>query len=300
MQVYETDSPINNIYMNELRSAMRELERGMDISANLALYIGRGDRIVQIRIDAGIGIYGEKTEVWANLDLGESVFDTWELSMGFRQVSFWGPSEQDFTATWDFAKTPGGYVNTIRALTDWETLAVTLALDIERGRLMRANLSDGIWRAGLDFGTSALGTWRLEVEDSWGDAASLTWAFGATGRGFENTIRLESDYQSLGFGSVWNPENGRFTLYFDERSYDWRWGEWQRQDYSIDGTFIVNRNGGFTLRSERISIGGNETFEIGITLAPGATIPAVNFINMDRWDRALLEMIERSILGMLF
>ena len=209
--------PDFNEIMREVRGELRELERMFDGTIILHLYLSRGDRLMQARMDADMRFDGDSETFRVFLDLGSSVEDTWEITMevGHR----WGYDR--FTARWDFRQIGQNYVNSLSFIYDW--------------------------------------------------GASVT---------------LESS---------WNPNTGRFDLSYLYSDH------WWSESGGFGGRFNVASDGGFTLELERIEIGWNDTLDLSMTMSPGANIPRiVNFVNIDRWDMALLDRIERSILGMLW
>jgi len=145
----------------------------------------------------------------------------------------------------------------------------------------------------LDLGTSVDDLWRLDMgydDGWWSDSTSMTWDFRNTHRGYENTLRIIDSWDTITFESIWNPDTGNFTLGFDD-------GWWSD---SFSGNFRLH-GGGFTFSPERIEDNwSGDTFDFSVTVTPGASVPNVNFINIDRWDAGLLDMIERSILGLLW
>ena len=146
----------------------------------------------------------------------------------------------------------------------------------------------------LNMGTSVNDTWELSVDwsDRWtSDSFTISWDFRQIGQNYENSISFFDGRDYITLASTWNPNNGRFDLSFHD---GW-------QTHGFGGSFNIANDGGFNLQLDRIDMGwSGDTLDLGMTLSPGADIPRVDFINMDRWDWSLIEMIERSILGMLW
>ena len=204
------EMPNFNEIMRELRNGLREFERSFDGNIRISLYIGRGDRLMQARIDADMRFEGERATFGVFLDLGSSANDTWEVTM------------------------------------DWRD----------------------------DFGQ---------------DSFTFRWDFHQSGQNYVNSIRFFDGRDNITLDSAWNPNNGRFDLSLSDGWTSERFG----------GSFITI-GGGFRLELDRIDLGWNETLDLSMTMSPEAHIPNVDFINIDRWDFALLDLIERSILGMLW
>jgi len=145
----------------------------------------------------------------------------------------------------------------------------------------------------FDFGNSATGEWKFELEIDDGNTIEfidLYWYFFETERGFENSISAVGNHGMLAMESVWNPNTNQFTLHFTDGD---------NFTYSHGGMFTTNENGGFTLQLDTIEIPHTGTLELELTATPGADIPQIEFINIDQWDWSIVEMIENSILGML-
>ena len=203
--------PSFNQMMREMRDELREFENLFDGIIRISLYIGRGDRLKQARLDADMLFDGDASTFGMLLDLGSSVNDSWQITVDWSDRF----GHDSFSASWDFQQVGQNYVNSISFFDGWDH------------------------------------------------------------------ITLES---------AWNPNNGRFDLSFSDG--------WVRE--SFGGNFNVLGDGGFSLQLDRIDIDWNDTLDLGMTMSPGANIPSVDFINIDRWDLSLLELIERSILGMIW
>ena len=192
--------------VRELRDGVREFEQIYEGDIRISLYVGRGDRLMQARLDAEASFDGVPSTFGVFLDLGSSASDTWHITVDWSD-SF---GQDSFTASWDFNQIGQNYVNSIR-------------------------------------------------------------------------------YFDLTVESSWNPDSGRFDLSVSD-------GPWTE---SFGGSFNVSNDGGFGLQLDRINIGG-DTLDLSLSVSPGAYIPRVDFINMDRWDLSIIDLIERSILGMLW
>jgi hypothetical protein len=178
---------------------------------------------------------------------------------------------------------------------------ISLALYVERNndRLaqvaidadMRAGVDRVTFDAVLDLGTSVYDTWWLtmSVDEGWGrETVEVSWDFRETGQGFENRITIPMGWSDMVLASTWNPGNGLFTLSVDDG--------WMRE--SFGGRFTINNDGGFSLDFDTIDLGW-DTLGLGMSLSPGADIPRADFINMDRWDWELIDMIERTLSGLM-
>jgi len=211
-----------------------------------------------------------KANTFADVHAPEFDEVIWELRNAMREL------ERELNAELSFAM----YVGTGDRL---------LLMDFEMTDMseqMTVNMS-------LDLGSSVTDTWVLTAAytDRWSsDNVTIYWDFVETSQGYENSISFFDGRDYITLASTWNPSNGRFVLSFNDG--------WFRE--SFGGHFNIESNGGFSLQLDRINMWGGQSLDLGMTLSPGANIPRIDFINMDRWDMQLLDLIERSILGMLW
>lgn len=144
----------------------------------------------------------------------------------------------------------------------------------------------------LNFGNSVTDTWTIEVEvtDRWGTDRTIGgWEFSETASGYENRLFIGMGRDRVTLGATWNPDNGRFML-----SYSDSWS-----DGSIGGTFNVGSDNSFSLRFDPLDIFG-DSLAFGMSAEAGANIPDISFVNMDQWDAGLLDLLERSIMGLFW
>ena len=166
------------------------------------------------------------------------------------------------------------------------------------GRLLRLFLveEDSI-EITLDFGTSVYDPWYFDIItlENWDDdpiALRLDWEFESEDNLMVNRISMDGrGIDGIGSASVvseWNPSTGDFTKWVEM-------GGWQMG--SIEGNFTV-QGGEFELRFSDIDVDG-ALLSVGITTALGANIPEIDFINMDRWDAALVDRVQDSVLAFM-
>ena len=147
-------------------------------------------------------------------------------------------------------------------------------------------------RASFDFGSAADDPWTLDL--TWSgrygrENISFTWGFGQTLDGFENTVEVTGGSVLGGdtsiFTTIWSPDNGRFAVsYSDSLSSN-----------SITGTFVVEDGGGFRLKFDSMELGPRQSLIFEVTASPGAQIGDVEFINIDQWDRELINHISNLL-----
>ena len=162
------------------------------------------------------------------------------------------------------------------------------------GRLLRMfYIEEGGSEMTLDFGTSIYDPWFFEITtfENWVSYPvdfRLDWKFESEDDLTVN--RISADSRGVdGVGSVavvseWNTSTGDFIKWIETGG---------RRLGSMEGTFIV-QDGGFELGFTDIDIDG-ALLSFTISTAIGANIPQIDFINMDRWDAALVNRVEEAI-----
>ena len=159
----------------------------------------------------------------------------------------------------------------------------------EDGALPALNIS-----ISADFGHSVYDMWRVDVIQGAEDVFSFSWSFYEASDGFENILDVTYSgpfsNESHSLTSLWSPEDGAFTLSYDN---------WLNESINIAGTFLVNDDDGFLLRLDGLNIGPTETLTLEITTAPGAEISPVDFIPMSLWGQSVVDMIG-FVSGLLF
>jgi len=95
----------------------------------------------------------------------------------------------------------------------------------------------------------------------------------------------EERSDAIKFVSKWTPEKGNFTLSFSgDSGYS---GE-------LTGNLKIDKTG-FKLTFKDLMEGNNdESLSLNIKAEAGADIKQVNYINIDKWDEALLEKLESA------
>jgi len=141
----------------------------------------------------------------------------------------------------------------------------------------------------FDFGASAQDRWVFEVSitDKWEDEshAKLVWDYRERGSGIENalTFSTDDDDDSITLKSVWSQENGRFTLSFTDEYGD---------TSELTGV-LKTEDKGFRLTLDNpYPDYSDEILTIVISASPGANIKQIDYINIDKWGRDLLDKLE--------
>ena len=154
---------------------------------------------------------------------------------------------------------------------------------------------DAITTITIDFGTSPLDTWALEIVNisgAWGeDVIRLKWKV----EEYQDAVThkfifteypvLNWHWSDVVYDEIYNDEtlievtwdrsNNEFTLYY---SYKSRWGSTESASFS--GTLAIS-DSGFTLQiSELIE---DLLFNFKLSAEAGAPVPSPEFINLDRW-----------------
>jgi len=150
----------------------------------------------------------------------------------------------------------------------------------------------------FDFGASAQDQWTLTMTtsvDGERTTAKAVWDYKERSNGIENALILtSSDDEKITLKSVWSPENGRFTLSFENEYEDW-YGDLVSDTGEITGVFTTD-GAGFRLSVNNM-IPDDEDVSLTIELKgePGAQIKQIDYISIGRWDESLLERIQDLI-----
>ena len=86
--------------------------------------------------------------------------------------------------------------------------------------------------------------------------------------------------------SSWTPDNGRFTVDFDN-------------EFRLDGNFTRGRNE-MALEFRDLPLGRNEMLTLNISAQSGTDIPSVSYINISDWDRVLIDAITGLFWNLIF
>ena len=149
----------------------------------------------------------------------------------------------------------------------------------------------------LNFGTSVYDPWFFEIVtfENWEDDPidfRVDWKFESVNNVTINRISVDGGgLGGIGAASAvseWNQNTGDFVKSMEM-------GGWQLG--SIEGNFTV-QGGGFELSLSDIEIDGI-LISLDITTALGANIPEIDFINMDRWDGALMDRVEEAMFAFM-
>ena len=166
------------------------------------------------------------------------------------------------------------------------------------GRLLRMFLEEeNNIEIALDFGTSVYDPWYFKIItlEKWDQEPvnlRIDWEFESANNLMVNRINVDGG-GTAGIGSAtvvseWNRATGDFIKWAEMGG--WRLG-------SVEGSFVV-QDGGFELRFSDIEVEG-ALLSLGITTSLGANIPEIDFINMDRWDAALIDRVEEAIYSLM-
>ncbi|MCL2618014.1 MAG: hypothetical protein FWD98_03055 [Defluviitaleaceae bacterium] len=150
----------------------------------------------------------------------------------------------------------------------------------------------GEYAVSLGLGESVFDPWVFDLEfaEEWGERSTLNavWEFGADD-GYAHTLAVTNNLgETAVLTSFWAPQDGgRFTLGVRENSFN----------QEVSGTLELDGVGGFRLVPD-IPLGATQTLNLTITAAPGAVMPEIEYINLDQWDRDLLDMVE-ALMGLM-
>ena len=135
----------------------------------------------------------------------------------------------------------------------------------------------------FDFGESAEDRWVFKANAD-GGMIKVVWDYKERSSSLENTIVITTDEDTITLISDWAPGRGDFTLSFeDEDTYGWQ------NTGEITGVFREENNG-FSLSFDNLmDTYYGDIFTIDITAEKGAGIKQIDYINIDRWDKALIE-----------
>ncbi|MCL2152238.1 MAG: hypothetical protein FWH57_04660 [Oscillospiraceae bacterium] len=142
-------------------------------------------------------------------------------------------------------------------------------------------------RMSFDFGASAQDQWscNMTVQEQ-GDRTSikLVWEYTERANSIENSLAITSqDGDTTILRSIWSPERGNFTL-----SYEDQWGD----GGEITGVFTANGQGFRLAFEDLLPPDSDADLNIELIGEPGASVKQISYINIDKWDRALLNKIE--------
>ena len=111
----------NDRVLNELSDAITDFERNYSGDIVLSFYIGGGDRLLRMEMNADISYNYYPTEVTAVLDFGRSVEDDWVFDIIFEDLY----TTAMYAIHWTFEERAGNYINTITVSED-TTNTITL------------------------------------------------------------------------------------------------------------------------------------------------------------------------------
>jgi hypothetical protein len=97
------------------------LEKNYSGDIILSFYVGRGDRLLRVEINADISYNYYPSEVIAVFDFGRSVEDDWVFDIYFEDLY----TTEKYTVFWTFEERAGNYINTL-AITTSATDTITL------------------------------------------------------------------------------------------------------------------------------------------------------------------------------
>jgi len=151
-----------NDLMNEYKSAVRRIDRGLDRSSKITftLYIGSKDRLLSMGMDADLSSDGDRLRIRATMDFGASATDRWTLNIRVTGDVV----NQTVNIVWDIKERSNSIENSISVTVQNETITLMSSWSPARG----------------DF--------TLSVEDKYGDGGKLTGVFLPTKDGFSLEI----------------------------------------------------------------------------------------------------------------
>jgi len=113
--------------IRELRRGLRDFERDLSGEITISFYIGSGDRLLRLEIDAQFEHEEDDINFDISLDFGASAHDLWVFEM-----NLYNDSERSlYILEWDINETPHGGETTLRAVSEdrWGSEDSTLILD---------------------------------------------------------------------------------------------------------------------------------------------------------------------------
>ena len=142
----------------------------------------------------------------------------------------------------------------------------------------------------INFGASYRDNWTLDVTTiSLLDSSNITlsWDIDETSQGYRHSLALEYGSRlfshSYTLTSLWAPDTGRFTLSYLEH----RWND----SGSISGILNLEPDS-FTILFDDFELGMDQFLSLEIVSERDANIPQIDYINLDRWDQSLINIIE--------
>jgi len=148
-------------------------------------------------------------------------------------------------------------------------------------------------RISLDLGASARDRWVLNVamtDDHGRNSTKIVWDYRERANSIENSMIITpDDGDQITLSSLWLRNNGDFRLSYDDG----------RDKAEITGAFITD---GKEFRLEVDDLLGGDAggyLAFSITVANGAQIDSIEYINLDRWSEALIDELE-TIMGNFF
>jgi len=123
-------------YLDEIKDSINEIERNYYGDIILTFYIGRGDRLLSMNIDADLEIDRQDIIADITLNLGESVYDTWELIIST-------PFDTG-TVQWLYDEQSSNHSNSliIKADSDYQVITLSSEWNKDNGRFKLA-FNDG-------------------------------------------------------------------------------------------------------------------------------------------------------------
>ena len=128
--------------IREIRSGLRELDRNLRGEVLVAFYIGGGDRLVRLDINADLEYDREKGDLEITLDFGSSADDLWVFEMNTHDDS----GRSSYRLEWEMNETSRGGETVLRASSDdsWSSSETSFILDwTDRGNFTFS--LDGDW-----------------------------------------------------------------------------------------------------------------------------------------------------------
>jgi len=125
--------------LSELRNAINDFENNYSGDIVLLFYIGGGDRLLRVEVNADISYDYYPTEVIVVLDFGRSVDDDWFFDINFENLYTTG----NYTIYWTFEELSGNYNNTI-IIAEGTTDTITLisAWNIDRSNFALSYINE--------------------------------------------------------------------------------------------------------------------------------------------------------------
>jgi len=165
--------------LRDMRSAIRELDRSLKGNITYALYIGSGDRLMLLEVDADLEFDRERAQFNISLDLGASAHDLWVFKISVDD----GRNSTTGIIEWERSESPrGGGFTSLRFIDEsrWGDTTSEILLDWTDNGYFTLSFADDYYQETLLNGTytSNNNGFRLVLDDPfispyWGESLRI-------------------------------------------------------------------------------------------------------------------------------